>query len=99
MGHLHEDFKSAPSNFRDTQRASKLTTRPVQTDDEFITTHEAAALLKFTGKHALRSLYRFLTLKGVPKHYTGRRRFLLKRAEIVDAMQPSRFVTRIERKR
>jgi len=47
----------------------------------FFRTDEAAAYLQYRGKHALRSLYRFLEKKGVP---TARRfrTVLIKKADL-----------------
>lgn len=47
----------------------------------FFRTDEAAAYLKYRGKHQLRSLYRYLEKKGIPT----RRRFrtlLIKKADL-----------------
>lgn len=53
----------------------------------WLTTHEAAAYLRYEGKSRLLSLYRFLRVNGVPKVYKSPRRLLIAKADIDRALK------------
>lgn len=55
-------------------------------DSPWLTTHEAAVYLRYTGKHALRSLYRFIKAKGIPKRYKSPRAILIAKADLDRAL-------------
>jgi hypothetical protein len=59
----------------------------------YLTTDEAAEYLRFTGKHRLRSVYRFLKLKGVPTQRRGTMSLLILRTDLERALQGNHRLT------
>lgn len=49
---------------------------------EFLTTGECCDLLRYTGIHRLRSLYRFLARNGVPVQRRSVRKLLIRRRDV-----------------
>lgn len=55
---------------------------PRQVFGPWLTSEEACDYLRYTGKHRLRSLYKFIERTGVNVHRRGGRNLLLKRTDL-----------------
>lgn len=58
-----------------------------QRQSPWMTTTEAATYLRYSGKYALRSLYRFLERNGIPVRRRGARSILIARADLDRALK------------
>lgn len=55
-------------------------------ESPWLTTREACDYLRYTGKHRLRSLYRFLERTGIPTSRRSPRCILIARADLLRAL-------------
>lgn len=74
-------LSSEPAHLRDQ--------RP-QTFGVWLTTLEACDYLRYTGKHRLRALYRFIERKGIKTYTRSRRALLISRVDLDQAIRAGR---------
>ena len=72
------------------QRGEQARERRAQALDKFITTAEACDYLRYTGKHRLKSLYRFLERNGVKVTRRSARALLIQRKDLDEAIGAGR---------
>jgi hypothetical protein len=55
---------------------------PAEDGPVWLSTAELADYLKYSGAHKVISAHRWITAKGIRKHYRSQRRVLVKRADV-----------------
>lgn len=79
----------------DAPRAIDAADRPFEFRGPWLTTREAADYLRYRGKHALRSLYRFLKANGIPIRHRSPRCLLIAKADLDRALAPEKRVVHV----